>query len=205
MDADRPARSDPDDAAVSDDEARRVGLLARRALTARQRDDASERIVQGLLGLDELTEGNRLSLYLALEEEVSLDGAVSALRARRWRLHLPRLLGGAAAAMELVEWVPGAELRANRFGIGEVVDAPPVAPDEMEAFIVPCVAVDPHGNRVGFGAGFYDRMLAAAPGVPRIGVAFEVQVLPRIAARAWDVPMDVLVTERAVRRRGELV
>jgi 5-formyltetrahydrofolate cyclo-ligase len=203
MTADGPARSDPDDEAVSDEEARRTGLLARRALTARQRHDASERIVQRLLDLDELTEGRRLALYLALEEEVSLEGAVATLRARRWRLHLPRLLGGEAAAMELVEWVPGAELRANRFSIGEVVDAPPVAPDEMEAFIVPCVAIDPHGNRVGFGAGFYDRMLVAAPGVPRIGVAFEVQVLPRIAARAWDVPMDLLVTERAVRRRGE--
>jgi 5-formyltetrahydrofolate cyclo-ligase len=200
-----PDDEDPDDEAVPDEEARRIGLLARRDLTPRQRHDASERIVQRLLGLDELTDGDRLALYLALEDEASLDRAVAALRVRRWRLHLPRLLDGAAATMELVEWLPGAELRANRFGIGEVVDAPPVAPDEMDAFIVPCVAVDPHGNRVGFGAGFYDRMLAAAPGVPRIGVAFEVQVLPRIAARTWDVPMDVLVTERTVRRRGELV
>jgi 5-formyltetrahydrofolate cyclo-ligase len=211
MTADSRARNDPEDEAVPTDEARNIGLLARRALTPRQRHDFSERIVQRLLGLDELAEGARLALYLALEEEVALDRAVAPLRARRWHLHLPRLLGGRvdtpttdAVAMEIVEWVPGAELRANRFGIGEVVDGPAVAPDEMEAFVVPCVAVDAQGNRVGFGAGYYDRMLASAPGVPRIGVAFEVQVVPRLAAHAWDVPMDVLVTERAVRRRGEL-
>jgi 5-formyltetrahydrofolate cyclo-ligase len=212
MTADGPLRGEPGGDAVSTEEARRIGLLARRTLTPLQRRDASAQISQRLLGLEEVAAGARIALYLALDDEVDLDAAVAPLRSRRGRLHLPRLLAGSiadqarpaaadAVAMELVEWVPSAELRANRYGVGEVVGGLPVPPDTMDVFVVPCVAVDPHGNRVGFGAGYYDRTLASAPEVPRIGVAFEAQLVARIQTRPWDVPMDVLVTERAVRRR----
>jgi 5-formyltetrahydrofolate cyclo-ligase len=196
------------------DAARRHGLEHRRDLTAQQRAAASARIVERLLDLHELRSGGRLALYLALPEEVDLGSATAPLRVRGWHLHLPRVLpAGAGAArapttrkpagLAFVEWQPAAQLAANRFGVAEV-DGPEVPLAEMDAVIVPCVAVDRQGNRVGFGAGYYDRALAAAPEVPRIGVAFEVQVLDAIDARPWDEPMDVVVTEDAVWRRSRL-
>ena len=66
--------------------------------------------------------------------------------------------------------------------------------------VVPCVAVDPSGNRLGFGAGYYDRALAGPSPVIRLGVAFEVQVVDRIEPAPWDVPLDVVVTESRVIR-----
>ena len=60
---------------------------------------------------------------------------------------------------------------------------------------MPCVAVDPDGHRLGFGAGYYDRALAGAAATARIGVAFEVQVVDRLEPAPWDVPLDVVVTE----------
>jgi 5-formyltetrahydrofolate cyclo-ligase len=68
---------------------------------------------------------------------------------------------------------------------------PTVAADVI---LIPALAVDPSGNRVGYGGGFYDRFLAATPAF-RVGLAFAGQILPNIAADPWDVPLHAIVSE----------
>ena len=237
----------PDHTAIPVPEARRRGLQARRALTATQRRERSEAIVQRLLDLPELAGGGNAAWYLALPDEVDLSTGVAQMRARGWRLHLPRLTDEAAgspqakahgpgrpeseatagaaaqekvvpekavpekvvpdeaqvARMSFVEWRTGAPLSANRFGIGEV-EGDPVDLCDLGVVVVPCVALDEEGNRVGFGAGYYDEALGDA-GCPsgrpiRIGVAFGVQLLNGIQTRPWDQVMDVVVTDSGTHR-----
>ena len=67
--------------------------------------------------------------------------------------------------------------------------------------VVPCVAVDRSGNRLGFGAGYYDRALAAPGGRPvTVAAVFDVQLVEAVPARDWDVPMQVVVTQSSVIR-----
>ncbi len=107
--------------------------------------------------------------------------------------------------MDFVPWEPGSVLEPNRYGIGEPKgDAVAVA--DLDAVVLPCVAIDDLGNRVGFGAGYYDRALGGLrsgddPARPRlIGVAFDNQRCDAIAAQPWDVSVDVVVTDLVVLR-----
>ena len=104
------------------------------------------------------------------------------------------------------EWRDGDRLVPGRFGIPEPPDDGRDTIDAagLAVVVVPCVAVDKHGTRVGSGFGYYDRALAdgsdAGPTRPRrpvvVAAAFEVQVVGELPVRAWDVPADVVVTER---------
>jgi len=86
------------------------------------------------------------------------------------------------------------------FGIRQPGDGREVAPDDLDLVLVPVVVADELGNRVGHGAGFYDRTFAYDRGADRarpllIGLCHAFQVVPRLEARSWDVPLDLVVTE----------
>jgi 5-formyltetrahydrofolate cyclo-ligase len=76
---------------------------------------------------------------------------------------------------------------------------PDPAPDWI---LVPGLAFDRAGRRLGYGAGYYDRLLARLPGVPRIAVAFSIQVIDQIPVDDHDLPVDILVTETQLTQLG---
>jgi 5-formyltetrahydrofolate cyclo-ligase len=184
----------PSDRSQASAELRSISRRARRELPDPLRRRAQASIVERLLGLPELSSGRRVGWYLATDGEVDLSDAARALVARGVELHLPVV--GPDTSMHFAAWDPALPLRANRFGIGEPVHDPEQAVHaaDLDAVVVPCVAVDPHGHRLGFGAGYYDRALRGAD-ARRIGVVFEVQVAARIEPAPWDVPLDVVLTE----------
>jgi 5-formyltetrahydrofolate cyclo-ligase len=91
-------------------------------------------------------------------------------------------------------WRPGDALVAERFGTmrpgGEVR-----APDFL---LVPLLAFDRRGRRIGYGAGYYDRTLAGLPGRYRLGVAYAAQELDEVPAGPYDARLDAVATERGV-------
>ncbi len=90
------------------------------------------------------------------------------------------------------------ELATSRIGIPEPrLDAPEIALADIVAFVVPGVAFDRAGGRVGWGRGHYDATLAAAPRALAIGLAFELQLVERVPRESHDRSVDVVVTERA--------
>lgn len=184
-------------AAVAD-QLRRSSRAARRELDGPGRASAQRRIAEQLSALDELADCTDVGWYLPTDGEVDLDPALEPLRSRGVRLWLPVV--GDERTMEFAAWLPGADLLPNRFGIDEPgPEAERRTAAELGAVVVPCVAVDAVGHRLGFGAGYYDRALADSAAV-RIGVAFEVQVVDRIEPAPWDVPLDLVITEAGVLR-----
>ena len=89
----------------------------------------------------------------------------------------------------------GEPLIANRFGIAEPARGAPVSVLKLSAALTPLVAFDDAGRRLGMGAGFYDRRFAASRHPVLIGVAHELQRVPRLPQQDWDVPLDAVVTE----------
>jgi 5-formyltetrahydrofolate cyclo-ligase len=176
----------------------------RRSLPADDRLRASAEIAARLGALRELVGGGTLGTYLPTDGELDPNHGLAELRRRGWRPYLPTI--GRQRSMRFAEWTTSTDLVANRFGIAEpdVGDGERIDAVALDVVIVPCVAVDPSGNRLGFGAGYYDRALAGvldgSAGPVRIGVAYDAAVVDELAPRPWDVPVNLIVTERRVLR-----
>lgn len=92
------------------------------------------------------------------------------------------------------------DLEVNSIGILEPRQScPRVETEDLSIVIVPGVAFDPLGYRIGYGGGFYDRLLSENPRPWRVALAFDLQRVPRVPRKPHDVPVDVLVTEKGAR------
>jgi 5-formyltetrahydrofolate cyclo-ligase len=174
----------------------------RRALPPSVRKDAAQRIARHLARQSFVKPGARIAVYLAIQGEVDLAWFVALARRRRCRLYLPRLANGCRAHMEFVAFDHDTPMRRNRFGIAEPGNDTAILPARcLDVVLAPLVAFDAQGNRLGMGAGYYDRRFhflrdRQAWRRPRlIGVAYDLQRVARLAAQVWDVPMDACVTE----------
>lgn len=96
------------------------------------------------------------------------------------------------------QWQGARSLRPGRFGITEPIpESPQLNPSQVDLILVPAVASDVRGYRLGYGGGFYDRMLSQRPwrNKPRIAIVFEYARLPSIPKDPWDKPMQGICTE----------
>jgi 5-formyltetrahydrofolate cyclo-ligase len=179
---------------------RRATLQARRELTRGERQAASAAAVERLLRLPELRRDvHTVLLYAAQPDELDVGGLVGPLRARGVRTLFPRVRGD---HLELVAASDLLTLTLGYRGIHEPT-GPAIDPAVVDAAVVPGVAFDPHGARLGRGGGHYDRLLAALPeGCVRIGACFSCQVVPAVPMEPHDEPVDLVVTDRAVHRAG---
>jgi len=71
----------------------------------------------------------------------------------------------------------------------------PISPNSLDVVVVPGVAFDPDGNRIGYGGGYYDRFLIQVPRAWRIGVCYDLQLIKEVPRADHDVPVDAVVTE----------
>ncbi len=78
-------------------------------------------------------------------------------------------------------------------GIPEPVADGPVADDEMALVLMPGLAFDPQGHRIGYGGGFYDRFLAEEPNHPKVALCYDFQVLPHLETEEYDIPVDLVL------------
>lgn len=138
--------------------------------------------------------------YSPVNDEADVAPLLAALAARGHRLCLPAVAvrGGVLAFRA---WVPGDTLISGYQGIGEpAADRAELCPDVV---LVPMLAFDSSGHRLGYGGGYYDRTLAAlrAKGAPRaIGIAFSAQEVDRIPGADHDQRLDAVLTELGVVR-----
>ena len=191
--------------------ARRRGRSARTSLDAAERDRARSAVTDALCALDVLATPSgtgRVGLSRPIRDEIDVSGTADELRSRGWTVWLP-VVGAEPSGpptMAFRRWDAGDELVAGAFGIEEPPDDGRTAmpAGELTVVVAPCVAVDAAGTRVGFGAGYYDRALADVDRRPVVVVAaFDVQVLDdELPRRRWDVPAEVVVTERRTWRPG---
>lgn len=164
-----------------------------------ERDRRTTGLRRHLAGLAELAGPGKMATYAATADEVDVSPLVDRWRSAGWIVHLPRLVG--AGGMEFAVHEPATGLVPNRYGIAEPDASAEVVPvASLDLVVVPCVAVDDAGTRVGFGAGYYDRALAEVPRPLLVGVAFEVQRFAAVRRQEWDVPLDVVVTDAGVLR-----
>jgi 5-formyltetrahydrofolate cyclo-ligase len=173
---------------------------------------AAERAIAATLGrLRIFAPGRRVAVYLAMRGEVDLAPAIAAAWRAGALLYAPRITSRRRREIAFVPLDRGEPTRTGAFGIAEpLATAGMRLPSlRLDAVLLPVVGFDGNGNRLGMGAGFYDRALRGRrrPGSawrrPRlVGVAFACQQLPRIEPSPWDVPLDLVVTETGIIQPG---
>ena len=190
------------ESADADRAARRRLRALRLSMPAAERAAAERAIAARLRRLGLARPGLRVAAYLAMPGEASLATFLAV--AAGARVYLPRISSRRRRTLEFVELAPGAELRRGPYGILE----PPAHGRRarmatLDAVLVPLVAFDREGHRLGMGAGYYDRALAPRRDRVRayrrpklVGIAYSCQELASITPRAWDVALDAVVTER---------
>jgi 5-formyltetrahydrofolate cyclo-ligase len=178
---------------------RRAVRESLRAMTTDQRAAASRVIAKALLALDAWRDATCVLLYHALPDEPDLTEAVEAGLAAGKRILLPRTSGpSAAGAMEAapIEVADRERLAKDPLGIPAPV-SPAVEAGSIDLAVVPGVAFDPTGGRLGRGGGFYDRYLARLrASCGRIGVCFDRQVVAALPRESHDERVDRVLTEQ---------
>ena len=142
--------------------------------------------------------GALIALYAHKGSEVETTLLDEALRASGYRIAYPRVVG--EARVLAFHEVSIGELGVARWGLREPADvgATAVTIEEISAFIVPGVAFDRSGGRIGWGKGHYDATLAVAhPNAVRIGIAFECQLVDNVPRESHDAVLDAVMTEVA--------
>jgi 5-formyltetrahydrofolate cyclo-ligase len=200
----------PDTSAVRDPRrAQRRELRARRnALPPGRRQILAQRIDAYAARLPEFRRAAAIGLYAHFGSEVPTLALRALARRRGCRLYLPHITNFATYAMVFSRDF-GCPLRRNRLGIGEAPSAPTLDVAQLDLLLMPLVGFDDAGNRLGNGAGYYDRLLGARLGHtvrralrPRpllVGLAFECQHLGAITAAVHDVPLDAVISECGLR------
>jgi 5-formyltetrahydrofolate cyclo-ligase len=180
---------------------RRTVLSRRDAMTADERIAASDVIAEHVMQLLAKQEaGSIVALYAPKGSEVDTSKIDAFARARGLRVVYPRINDGERRLA--FHEVAINELVSATFGLREpALHAPGVELSEIAALIVPGLAFDRAGGRIGWGRGYYDATLAdASPAALRIGLAFECQVIDHVPRDPHDAPLHYVVTEAAIYR-----
>ncbi|HTN42354.1 MAG TPA: 5-formyltetrahydrofolate cyclo-ligase [Nitrospiria bacterium] len=185
-----------------DEEKRRLRadvLAARNRLTTAQRVIRSADILGNLFELEAVRDANWIHFYVSNGSEVETTGMIAHALSLGKRVTVPKMETSSKQLMLSELKDPVRELVPNSIGIPEPRPEAvrPVESDRMDLFIVPGIAFDPAGNRLGQGAGYYDRLLApVSVGVPIIGLAFELQIVERVPTGDHDIRVNWIITEK---------
>ena len=178
--------------------AMRVELRERRAaLSPKEQADVAVAVRTRLARIVALERAQVVGGYRAIRGEVDLDAALTRLHDAGAMVTVPRVSG---VRLDFLPWSPTSETVAGSFGIDAPINGEPLPFTQHDVVLVPLVAFDETGQRLGQGGGFYDRAIAAA-GASRpllIGVAHAFQQVRSVPIEAWDMPLDAVVTEDCV-------
>jgi 5-formyltetrahydrofolate cyclo-ligase len=195
-----------DDAAAPFDEATLVQLRAhakrelrtrmkalRRVLPAAACAERSKQANARVIALPEFARARSVVAYCAMHKELDPAELLAHAKSLGKRVGLPRVDD---ERLELHEYAPGDALEESGFGMLEpLAGAARIEPGDVDLIIVPALALDGSGHRLGYGQGFYDRLLPSLTNAFRVGVAYSFQVVPEIPAAAHDIPVQCVISD----------
>jgi len=182
---------------VTKDEIRRETILKRDSLSLEEVQKMSDTISRAFIASPLFRDAQTIFLYSPIKNEVRTDKIFRAAREAGKRVGYP-LINHRAREIEYIEVVDTEELTSGYYGILEPpkCDGRAIRPNGGDIVIVPGVAFDARGHRVGYGGGFYDRFLSEIGSeVTTVGLAFALQIIPIISEEPHDIRLGYIVTE----------
>ncbi|QQR84131.1 5-formyltetrahydrofolate cyclo-ligase [Candidatus Peregrinibacteria bacterium] len=171
-------------------------LKKRSALSSEIRAEKTKLIVSTLENTEQLKQSGVILGYWAINEEVNINEVLIDWSHSKTIL-LPRLINAEQFEVAPIESL--ADLKENRWRIKEPTT--PAYWGPIDLILVPGVAFGKNGERIGMGKGYYDRFLKNHSTTPKWGLAFQEQILDQIPNESYDVPVDLVVTEKQVYQR----
>ena len=168
---------------------RRQMIAMRREVPLQTRQDWSRSICRRVCESDTFARATHVVAYAPLGAEVDPGDAAVAVLATGRALYYPTPDG--EPTLRRARGVSGTTVALSEDGEDSLAEGVPGV-----LFLVPGIAFDETGGRLGRGRGWYDRLLCRYPQAWRWGLAFALQVIPRLPVDPWDVPMNAVVTER---------
>jgi len=167
----------------------------RKAVTITERKQSSDAIIEALQRRKEVANANNLMGYLAIHNEVDISKLLNKFAESR-KVYVPVIEGDKIRPSEYDA------SKICRKGLFEVPEPEPRVVlenlRELDVILIPGLAFDKRGNRIGFGKGFYDVFLRGLPAL-KIGIAYDFQLLDAIEhAEEHDVKMDLIITEKQI-------
>ncbi len=161
----------------------------RRMLSEEERISAAEEVFNRLEQTAAFLMADKVLMYHSLPDELSTHAFLKKWGSRKL-FFLPRVNG---VNLEILPY-DESRLELGSFHIEEPTGNDVVDTDEIELIIVPAVAYDRRGNRLGRGKGFYDRLLSSAKAT-KIGIGYEFQLVDELPTESHDVPVDYVITQ----------
>ena len=189
---------------------RRVMTSRREEMSAEQRARCAQAATDLLLDLPEVAAARVVAAFVSTRSEIDTSRAIEGLRRRGVAVVLPRV--SAELLPPRLRFHRGEGPSELVFGIFGLLEpgpgCPEVAPHDIDVFMVPGLAFDARGGRVGYGGGYYDELMAyvrAHPDGPSgffLGFGYDFQLTESCPTGEWDVPIDCVVTDARVVRCG---
>ena len=162
----------------------------KRAMTEGQIEAASADLAEKFFAHPAYQRAKALYAYLSYNQEVRTAAILQRAQADGKRVAVPKVYGDEMRFIwldDLAAVAPGA------YGIPEQVADGPVAEDAAALVLMPGLAFDRSGHRMGYGGGFYDKYLADHPGHPTLALCYGFQMLPHLETQAHDIPVDDVI------------
>ena len=162
----------------------------KRAMTPMQIQRASSRLGELFAASKLYQAAKTIYGYLPYNQEVRTVPMLQRALEEGKRVAVPKVYGDEMKFIYLDDLSAVAEGYA---GISEPIADGPVAEDQTALVLMPGLAFDPEGHRIGYGGGFYDKFLAAEPEHPTLALCYDFQMLPKLETEAFDMPVDCVL------------
>jgi 5-formyltetrahydrofolate cyclo-ligase len=176
-------------------EIRKKVLADRDSMPPSQRSAKSREIEERLFTLPEFKSARVIMFFASFRSEVDTIPMIRRALASGKRVLLPKVKGRELELFEIKNF--DKDVSPGAWGIPEPRESAPVGLDAIDVIVVPGAAFDEQGNRLGYGAGFYDKLLSEFKRLT-IAVAFDSQIVSAVPAAAHDIPIKKIVTEKRV-------
>lgn len=162
----------------------------KRAMTEEEIVTRSEKLMELFLSSDAYRNARSIYGYMPYNQEVrTVPMLAQALRDGK-RVAVPKVYGDTMRFLWITEFDA---MEKSSFGIPEPIADEPVADDETALVLMPGLAFDPHGHRIGYGGGFYDKFLESEPGHPTLALCYAFQMLDYLEVESHDIPVDTVL------------
>ena len=163
----------------------------KRAMTPEQIEAASRRLGELFAATEQYRNASSIYGYLPYNQEVRTVPMLERAIADGKRVAVPKIFGD---EMKFI-WLDDLTAVSRGYsGIPEPVEDGPVADDPNALVLMPGLAFDPQGHRIGYGGGFYDRFLAAEPDHPTLALCYDFQMLDHLETEPFDINVDCVLS-----------
>ena len=162
----------------------------KRAMTGAQIAKKSAALSQLFTASDAYRKANSIYGYLPYNQEVRTVPMLQQALADGKRVAVPKVYDD---EMKFIWLEDLTQVEKGYAGIPEPIADGPVADDSTALVLMPGLAFDPQGHRIGYGGGFYDKFLAEEPGHPTLALCYDFQMLEHLETEAFDIPVDCVL------------